>query len=126
MSDGVGRQFEVHLPEADVNYYRQISEHSKLQASVESAMETAPTDLSDHDALRSHLVSAHQMNPDHFWRDDSNADHPNMDPIDWDHANRTSQMPAMSHRDLMAHHDDDHAAYPDEKWTTMDTGHFHH
>lgn len=126
MSDGIGRQFEVHLPEESVNFYRQVAEHAKLQHSVESAMEQAPTDLSDHAALKAHLVSAHLMNPDHFWRDDSNADHPHMDPIDWDHADRTGQMPAMSHRDLLAHHDDDHAAYPEDKWTTMESDHFHH
>lgn len=121
----IGRQFSVNIPREDMDFYRQVADHSRLQASLEHAMETHPVDLSDEAALRAHLVSGHLQHPDHFYRDDYNADHPHMDPIDWDAADERGGMPPMSHRDLLALHADDHAEHQDPH-TTMGTDHFHH
>lgn len=123
--DNVGKQFEVHLPAEDVAFYRQVADQSRLQGAVEHAMETAPVDLGDETALRAHLVSGHGMHPDHFYRDDYNSEHPDMDPIDWDAADARGGMPPMSHRDLRALHRDGHAEY-DDPHTTVGDAHFHH
>lgn len=125
-NDNIGKQFEVHLSPEDMAFYRQIADHSRLQGSVEKAMATAPVDLSDEASLRAHLVSGHLMHPDHFWRDGTNEDHPHMDPIDWDAADARGGMPPMSHRDLIALHNDEHAQYPEDGHTTVGSDHFHH
>lgn len=123
--DNIGRQFSVHIPAEDMALYRQIADQSRLQASVESAMSQSPVDLSDENSLRAHLVSAHMEHPDHLWRDGTNEDHPDMDPIDWDAADARGGMPPMSHRDLLAHHKDLHGEY-DDPHTTVGNDHFHH
>lgn len=126
MNENIGKQFSVHIPQENMDQYRAMGEHAKLQHSVESAVAGAPVQLNDHAALKAHLVSGHLMNENHFWRDGTNENHPDMDPIDWDKADRDSQMPAMSHRDLLAQHNDDHAAYPEDPHTTVGNDHFHH
>lgn len=124
-SDEFHEGHSFHIPAEDMALYRQIGEHSRLQASVESAMSTAPVNLGDETSLRAHLVSAHGEHPDHFWRDGTNEDHPDMDPIDWDAADARGGMPPMSHRDLLALHRDSHAEY-DDPHTTVGNDHFHH
>jgi hypothetical protein len=120
------RSFSVEIPAEDIEMYRAIHEGAKLQHSVESAMEQAPVNLRDEHSLRAHLVSAHLMNENHFWRDGTNEDHPKMDPIDWDAADARGGMPPMSHRDLRALHDDDHAEFPEDPYSTVGHDHFHH
>lgn len=116
--------FTVRLSAEDVAVYEAVADAARTSAELEQHLQTSPVDLTDLDAVRTHLIGAHWMHEHHLYRDGTNENDPRMDPIDWELANRTASMPAMTLRDLLVLHEDDHAQDPSESQAAS-TLHWH-
>lgn len=131
----LGRQFDwddlpvagsFELSAHDIAAYREIADAARMHHDMSEHMRTAPTDLSDMESLKSHLIFAHGVPPDFFFKDEAMLKiHPRMSPVDWDEVDRLGQYPWMDHHDLRVLHEDDHVEF-EEPHTMMDDQHFHH
>jgi hypothetical protein len=95
----------IELSPEDIDFYRSISEASRMQGQLQEHMRTAPISTGDHAALRAHLESPGHWEPMH---------------------------PDATLEELQAVHDEHHSTMDSgpederEPHTTMGDQHFHH
>jgi hypothetical protein len=94
----------IHLSRSDVDALHAYHQAGLLAGQIDTHMRTAPTDVRDHAALKAHMLSSgHYAHP--------------LDVHD------------MTHEELKAHHDEDHATMnagpADERENYTDFGHEH-
>lgn len=100
-------EYTINLGPQWAKHIRDMASWAQLNASLDEAARTTPVFMHDLHGLRAHLQTAHDMDPYHTeFRDESAHEGiPGLAPFDWGAA---TEVPPLSHSDLMAIHRHDH------------------
>ena len=127
--EGHGKKF-IRLPEEVVQAMIHANNLGAMQASLSEHSRTAPVDVSDHLALKQHLIMSHYFEPDETEFFSHGVDSHSAPGVWRRHRHDENQeIISFNHDDLMDIHDFEHNGgqyAQDYPHTTIGTSHFHH
>lgn len=114
----------IHISEQFAKQMAELNNFAKLNAELDNHARVQPVNLTNIHEFKQHMISSHYFDPSELeYRDQSHDSIPGISRVIW---SRMSEMPELSHEDLIAIHNHEHNTYPDEEHTTINESHFHH